>query len=138
MASITVFNNNICNNTKILRNIINEHKRINNRHVYIRLAVSFIMIIMYDSERVTEWFKNLMFKGGVILAIVSFIVTVMHSAIMTFTMIWGSLFMASGYLLNHIRLRELKHPHISDIDKETWKSVTFSVCAFIIMFSIWR
>ena len=23
------------------------------------------MIIMYGSERVTEWFKNLMFKGGV-------------------------------------------------------------------------
>ena len=110
-------------------------------HIYIRIAVLFIMIIMYGSERVTEWFKNLMFKGGVILAIVSFIVTVMHSAIAVFTMIWGSLFMASGYLLNHIKhlkLRGFKHPHISDIDKETWIELVFYICMFIIVLSIWR
>lgn len=107
-------------------------------HVYIRLAVFFIMIIIYNSEKVTEWFKNVMFKGGVIFAIVSFLVTVMHSAIATFTMIWGSLFMASCLLLNHCRWRGLKHPHIRDIDKETWKSVAFSVCAGIIVLSIWR
>ena len=49
--------------------------------------------------------------------------------------------MASGYLLNHIKhlkLRGFKHPHISDIDKETWIELVFYICLLIIVLSIWR
>lgn len=107
-------------------------------HIYLRLFIGIALVFIYSSEIITEKLKKIMFIIGTLVATIAFIVTFFHSGIAFFTMIWGSVLMSSCYLLQHCRCRDIRRPHISDIDKDTWVELVFYICMFIIVLSIWR